>query len=148
MRNKETRQPKKKKKKKKRPRRPTGGAWATRATCELSACTHTARARARARTHTHSEFRIFELFYSPKGKQRLLHGQDTEDGNLSEVWSEKNHWKRNWKKKKKRGVSMVQTSKTDHFGCAQQKWCNLNLLHAMVLTFSGNQQKLLFFLNT
>ena len=24
---------------------------------------------------------------------------------------------------------MVQTSKTDHFGCAQRKWCNLNLLH-------------------
>ena len=32
----------------------------------------------------------------------LLHGQDTEDGNLSEVWWEKNHWKRNWKKKKKK----------------------------------------------
>ena len=30
---------------------------------------------------------------------------------------------------------MVQTGKTDHFGCAQQKWCNLNLLHAMVLKF-------------
>ena len=45
-------------------------------------------------------------------------------------------------------LPMVQTSKTDHFGCAQQKWCNLNLLHAMVIKFSGNQQKLLFFLNT
>ena len=42
----------------------------------------------------------------------------------------------------------VQTSKTDHFGCARQKWCNLKLLHAMVIKFSGNQQKLLFFLNT
>ena len=41
---------------------------------------------------------------------------------------------------------MVQTSKTDHFGCAQSKWCNLNLLHALVIKFSGNQQKLLFFL--
>ena len=46
------------------------------------------------------------------------------------------------------GWRMVQTSKTDHFGCAQQKWCNLNLQHAMVLKFSENQQKLLFFLNT
>ena len=45
-------------------------------------------------------------------------------------------------------ADMVQTSKTDHFGCAQQKWCNLNLLHAMVLKFSGNQQKRLFFLTT
>ena len=25
-------------------------------------------------------------------------------------------------------IGMVQTSKTDHFGCAQQKWRNLNLL--------------------
>ena len=45
-------------------------------------------------------------------------------------------------------VSMVQTSKTDHFCCAQQKWCNLNLLHAMVIKILGNQQKLLFFRNT
>ena len=40
---------------------------------------------------------------------------------------------------------MVQTSKTDHFGRAEQKWCNLNLVHAMAIKFSGNEQKLLFF---
>ena len=44
--------------------------------------------------------------------------------------------------------NMVQTSKADHFGCAHQKGCNLNLLHAMVIKFSGNQQTLLFSLNT
>ena len=40
----------------------------------------------------------------------LLHGQETEDSNLSEVWSEKNHWKRNWKKK---GVSKCTVLKSD-----------------------------------
>ena len=34
-------------------------------------CTHT-RALARARTHTHSEFRIFELFYSPQCRTFVL----------------------------------------------------------------------------
>ena len=41
--------------------------------------------------------------------------------------------------------AMVETSKTHHFGCVQQKWFDLNLLHAMVIKFSGNQQKLQFF---
>ena len=40
-----------------------------------------------------------------------LHGQVTEDGNLSEVWWEKNHWKRN--KTKKKRVSKCTALKSD-----------------------------------